>query len=141
MPSGPARAKSASAPKTVATAMVRSPWESALRSAARSPSCDARVIRLNSTVARDRAMMECGSRYSWLATSSTALPGKCWPPRVACLLQAQPFSAGDRRDAHDVEERQLPDGGGRQRPDAQLRGVAQPDPPPAEARAQARAGA
>ena len=80
MPSGPASAKSASAPKTVATAMVRSPWESALRSAARSPSWDARVIRLNSTVARDRAMMECGSRYSWLATSSTALPGM-WPPR------------------------------------------------------------
>ncbi len=62
MPSGPASAKSASAPKTVATAMVRSPWDSALRSAAWSPSCEARVIRLNSTVASESAMMECGSR-------------------------------------------------------------------------------
>jgi hypothetical protein len=75
MPSGPARANSARAPNTVATAMVRKPCERASRSSARLPSWDALVIRLNRTVARDRAMMECGSRYSWLATSSTALPG------------------------------------------------------------------
>jgi hypothetical protein len=32
-------------------------------------------MRLNNTVASESAIIECGSRYSWLATSRTALPG------------------------------------------------------------------
>ncbi len=59
--------------------------------------------------------------------------------RVPCLLQAEPFRARNRGDAHDVEEGQLPDGGRRQGPDAQPGGLAESDPAPAEAGTQAEA--
>ena len=78
-------------------------------------------------------MMECGSRYSWLATSSTALPGRmAAAERSPALLEAKPLGTGNGGNAHDVQESQLPDGGSQQRPDAQLCCLAEPHPAPAE---------
>ncbi|MCY1219435.1 hypothetical protein D9M72_314090 [compost metagenome] len=51
---------------------------------------------------------------------------------VPRALEAEPLGTRNRGNAHDVKEGELPDGGSEERPDAQLRGLPQANPAPAE---------
>ncbi len=60
------------------------------------------------------------------------------PPGV---VQTEALGTGNRGDPHDVKERQLPDGGSRQRPHTQLCCLAESNSAPAKARPEAKAQA
>ena len=66
------------------------------------------------------------------------VPGQRFRGGIAGLFQPEPFRTRYGGNSHDVEEGELPDGGRRQRPDAQPRSLAQSHAAPAKARPQAQ---